>query len=346
MAFALGGSASARIQHTGQVISLAYLPLALWLLARALERSSWRAGLAAGALGGLMALGRDQVALLSLYVLAGFVLAYWVAGEQPLARLRASIKPLGAAAVSGSLVAAVPIIMTALLAARSNRPEIAYASAAGRLDPPRASAATRRLPISSAPWIRTSTIGRRQSPIWDAAWGSPGLYLSQNMGLVYAGALPFVACRVVRPHPRRRLGARDPVLHHRGGARAALCARRLYAGLPPDVRPAARGGALSPPGRCDLRAGRAGRGDRRLSRPSLAHRHRAAGDARCSARSRSPARSPWSPPRWRLPHSVVGVRLALVPVVDRDRASRRRRSRCWCWRAGSRLRAGRSPPRA
>jgi hypothetical protein len=30
-----------------------------------------------------------------------------------------------------------------------------------------------------------------QSPIWDAAWGWPGLYLSQNMGLLYAGALTF-----------------------------------------------------------------------------------------------------------------------------------------------------------
>jgi hypothetical protein len=32
-----------------------------------------------------------------------------------------------------------------------------------------------------------------QSAIWDAAWGWPGLYLSQNMPLVYAGALTFVA---------------------------------------------------------------------------------------------------------------------------------------------------------
>ena len=69
--------------------------------ARALERSSWRAGLAAGALAGLMAIGRDQVALLSLYVLAGFVLAHWLTGAQPLARMRASIKPLAAVAASG-----------------------------------------------------------------------------------------------------------------------------------------------------------------------------------------------------------------------------------------------------
>src|SRR5262249_12422677 len=88
MAFALGGSASARIQHTGQVVSLAYLPLALWLLARALERPSWRVGLAAGAVGGLMAIRRDQVAVLSLYVLLGFVGGYGGGGEEPLRRLR------------------------------------------------------------------------------------------------------------------------------------------------------------------------------------------------------------------------------------------------------------------
>ncbi len=39
LAFAFGGAASARLQHTGQVISLAYLPIALWLpVARARSR--------------------------------------------------------------------------------------------------------------------------------------------------------------------------------------------------------------------------------------------------------------------------------------------------------------------
>ena len=46
LAFAFGGSAASRIQHIGQIESLVFLPLALWLLARALERSSWRAGAA------------------------------------------------------------------------------------------------------------------------------------------------------------------------------------------------------------------------------------------------------------------------------------------------------------
>ena len=80
LAFAFGGAASARLQHIGQVMSLVYLVLVLWLLARALDRGSWRAGLGAGAIAGLMAIGRDQVALLSLYVLAGFVVAHWFTG--------------------------------------------------------------------------------------------------------------------------------------------------------------------------------------------------------------------------------------------------------------------------
>ena len=81
MAFAFGGAASARIQHTVEVVSLCWLPLALWLVARALERPSWRAGVAAGVVCALLALGRDQVALLSLYVVAGFVLSHWISAE-------------------------------------------------------------------------------------------------------------------------------------------------------------------------------------------------------------------------------------------------------------------------
>src|SRR5262249_27575391 len=136
MAFALGGSANARMQHTVQIVSLAYLPLALWLIARALERSSWRTGLAAGVVIGLMAARRGQVALLSFYVLAGFVRAHWLLGVDRIERMRASVAPLAAAGASAMLTAAVPIVMTLLLAARSNRPEVGYAAAAaGSLHP-------------------------------------------------------------------------------------------------------------------------------------------------------------------------------------------------------------------
>src|SRR2546421_2039058 len=68
LAFAFGGSASGRLQHVGQVMSLSYLPVAIFLLARGLDRGSWRYGALAGIAGALIALGRDQVALLELYV--------------------------------------------------------------------------------------------------------------------------------------------------------------------------------------------------------------------------------------------------------------------------------------
>src|SRR5437588_10568145 len=64
LAFAFGGSASGRLQHVGQVMSLSYLPVAIFLLARALDRTSWRYGVLAGVAAAFIALGRDQVALL------------------------------------------------------------------------------------------------------------------------------------------------------------------------------------------------------------------------------------------------------------------------------------------
>jgi hypothetical protein len=190
MAFALGGSANARIQHTSQVISLVYLPLTLWLIARALERSSWRAGLAAGLFGGLLAIRRDQVALLSLYVIAGFIVTHCITGGGRLKRLRASAKPLVVATVTAAIIAAIPVIATMLLAARSNRPEIGYEWAvAGSLHP------VHLLQLAFADLYGAMSSNENywapQSPLWDAAWGSPGLYLSQNMGLIYAGALTF-----------------------------------------------------------------------------------------------------------------------------------------------------------
>ncbi|MBN8956452.1 MAG: hypothetical protein J0H17_07695 [Rhizobiales bacterium] len=193
LAFAFGGSASARLQHTGQIISLSYFPLTLWMLSRALERSSWRAGAIAGLFGGLVAVGRDQVALIFLYVLIGFVIAHWAGGGDWRERTRASVKPLAAGCLTGTLVAAVPLIMTALLAARSNRSEITWmATARGSLHPadlltfvfPNLYGAMK--PSDLAYW------GPGTMP-WKAALGGGEINLTKNMGLIYAGALPLIA---------------------------------------------------------------------------------------------------------------------------------------------------------
>jgi hypothetical protein len=123
-------------------------------------------------------------------VLVGFVVAYWVSGEGALSRLSSSVKPLLATGITATLVAAVPVIMSLLLAARSNRPEISFAAAvSGSIHP------VHLLHFAFADLFGAMDpkveYWAPESAIWDAAWGSPGLYLSQNMGLLYAGALTF-----------------------------------------------------------------------------------------------------------------------------------------------------------
>src|SRR4051794_12179888 len=191
LAFAFGGAASARLQHTGQVISLAYLPLALWLLSRALDRSSIGYGVFAGIAGALIVLGRDQVALLEVYVLAGFVVWHWLDGEGRAIRIRASLKPLIAGGIAGAIIIALPVLLTELLATDSNRPEFSFIEA-GR---------------GSLHWTHLLSLafpdlfGAMDPKVdfwgaggwaWNERFGMADLFLAQNMGLLYSGALAAV----------------------------------------------------------------------------------------------------------------------------------------------------------
>src|SRR3954471_24095704 len=206
LAFAFGGAASARMQHTGQVISLAYLPLALWLLARALERSSVAYGVLAGAAGALIVLGRDQVALLEVYVLVGFVAWHWLDGEGRAIRIRASLKPLIAGGIAGALIIALPVLLTELLAADSNRPEFSFVEA-GR---------------GSLHWTHLLSLafpdlfGAMDPKVdflgaggwaWNERFGMQDLFLAQNMGLASSGALAAVV--LVIGISRRLLWSRE-----------------------------------------------------------------------------------------------------------------------------------------
>ena len=73
LAFAYGGSAAWRIQHTGQILSLSWFPLAFWALNRALDRASFLWGALAGLFAAFMVLGRDQIAWLFVLTLTVFV---------------------------------------------------------------------------------------------------------------------------------------------------------------------------------------------------------------------------------------------------------------------------------
>lgn len=188
LGFAFGAAMAWRLQHFGQVISLAYLPFALLLLKRALERSSAAWGLAAGAVAGFIVNGRDQVGLLEVYVLAGFVVAHLVQERERLAAaLIDASRPLAAGVVGGLAVCLVPVVLTALLAADSNRPAIDYIGAGrGSLHPA-------LLLTALAPHLFGAAGG------YEDWWGPPSftwpgtdLFTAQNVGECYIGAIPLI----------------------------------------------------------------------------------------------------------------------------------------------------------
>ncbi|MEA2927824.1 MAG: hypothetical protein QOG38_252, partial [Hyphomicrobiales bacterium] len=184
LAFAFGGAASARLQHSGQVISLAYLPIALWLLARALDRGSSTYGALAGIAAALIALGRDQVALLEIYVLIGFVATHW--------RPRMGFMPLFAGALAGAAIIVVPVTLTELLALDSNRPEFGLADAGrGSLHP--AHLLSLVFPDLFGAMDPAVDFWGPGGYAWNERFGMADLFLAQNMGLLYAGALVPVA---------------------------------------------------------------------------------------------------------------------------------------------------------
>ncbi len=187
LAFAFGAAASWRIQHLSQVFSLCWWPIAWLLLARALDRRSILWGIAAGLAAALMVLGRDQVAMLCAYLLAATILAQWAAAERPLREVRATFAPLVAAAVAGALVVAVPVLMSALWGAESNRVVIDEIGAGrGSLHP-----------AHLLTWAVGNLYGAA-GPLaehWgppSPTWGETGLFLARNMGNLYAGALPLL----------------------------------------------------------------------------------------------------------------------------------------------------------
>lgn len=182
LAFAFGGAAIWRVQHVGQVMSLAWLPLALWAWARGLDRASFGWGVAAGLFAALMALGRDQVALLGLWTLVGYTLSRWLS---PFARAPFSASPLLGGALAGALIVAIPVLMSASFAADSNRPQIDFDGAGkGSLHP----ASLLSFFVANLFGV-DGPLARFWGPP-SPTWGPTDLYLARNMTALYQGALP------------------------------------------------------------------------------------------------------------------------------------------------------------
>lgn len=187
LAFCYGASMAWRIQHIGQVLSLAYLPFALFFLDRALARHSALYGAAAGIAAGFILLGRDQVALLTIYVLAGYAVCRILSADAPARAARQALSPALVGTLTCALLIAVPLLLTAQLAAESNRPHIDYQGAAkGSLHPA-------LLLTLMAPNLYGAA--GRMEDYWGPpsfAWQGTDLFVAQNMGVLYLGAIPLL----------------------------------------------------------------------------------------------------------------------------------------------------------
>jgi hypothetical protein len=185
LAFSFGGSAAWRIQHTGQIMSLAWFPVALWLLARALDRRSAGWGALSGIAAAFLVLGRDQVAFLEVLILTAYAPYRIFTDEKKIATAAA---PLLSGLVCGTAIVAVPLALTLELAAQSNRPAIDLEGALrGSLHP----ASFLTLICANLYGVDGPLSGFWGPP--SAAFGTKDIFLARNMGAVYMGALPVVA---------------------------------------------------------------------------------------------------------------------------------------------------------
>ena len=188
-AFSFGGSAAWRLQHIGEVISLCWFALTLLALSRALTRSSLLYGFAAGVLAGFMALGRDQIALLCIFILAAYAIWHVWDGQGMRRRFWRALPPLSMGFVGGVLTVAIPIAFTIVLADDSNRPGMDFDEAARGSLPP--------LALLSAVVANLFGVDGPMKDFWGPpsalVWGETDLALARNMGAIYFGALPLAA---------------------------------------------------------------------------------------------------------------------------------------------------------
>jgi hypothetical protein len=134
--FMLGGSATARLQHTGIIISYSFLPIALLCLEATLSRYAYKAAIAFGITAALMALGRDQVAFLGCVLLLAVIASHFMATKQRWMAVRRLAGPLTLAGMIGGAILVIPAILTIQFLSTSNRPDIAFGVAAmGSLPP-------------------------------------------------------------------------------------------------------------------------------------------------------------------------------------------------------------------
>jgi hypothetical protein len=127
--FMFGGAAAGRLNHTGIIIAYGLFPLAVLLLEVTLARRSLAAAVGFAIVASLIALGRNQVAMLLCLVLAAMAIADIAGRPKPLAALTARLPVLATILAVGIAINLVPLLLTLQFAALSNRPTVTLANA-------------------------------------------------------------------------------------------------------------------------------------------------------------------------------------------------------------------------
>ncbi len=156
--FAFGGSAMGRLQHVLLVQSYAFIPFVLLAVEAAIQRPSLLRGACAGFAIGLLAIGRDHVAFMGLFVVAGDALSRWLGQPARLDWLRRAVPAMLVASAVSAALALPPVLATLGYAAESNRPAF-DAINGGAAALPMAALLTRRWPISSVNCLTGRPIG-------------------------------------------------------------------------------------------------------------------------------------------------------------------------------------------
>jgi hypothetical protein len=187
LCFVYGGAAAWRFQHTGQLMSLSWWPLALWAMERSLARLSFRWGLLTGFFEAMMVMGRDQVGWLGFLLLLVILAWHWFAAERPARAFVQSLRPIAGGVIAGVSLVIVPFLMTVFLTAESNRPVIDFDEAGkGSLHP---------AALLTAFIANIFGVDGPLADYWGpptSVWGDLQLYLARNMMAIYMGAIPLL----------------------------------------------------------------------------------------------------------------------------------------------------------
>jgi hypothetical protein len=182
--FMFGACASSRMQHTGIVVTYAMFPLALLLLQLALQRRSIPIALGFAVVAAMLALGRNQIAMLFCFVLLAVAVGELITAERPSRYFAERAPVLAVIAVVGLALIAAPTLLTMQFAGLSNRPHVVYERALE----------ASLYPANLATLLVPNIFGSHQFPHWGPYFETePAVAaVDESFNYLFVGSVPVV----------------------------------------------------------------------------------------------------------------------------------------------------------